>query len=676
MSEAVITDVQSKPERGGVSVRVRLLAIALLPTLVILPIFLGITAYNWSSRFDNLLIAKVNGELTIAHQYLSRILESSGLQVQAFGESSVFAQAARQENDEVLRETLDEKRAALGLDFLYFIAGDGSVLSSPRVRRPSDLKKWPVVKQALAGEHATGIDIFSSQDLAQFSPALAEQARLRLVPTKAAVPTERTEESRGMVVHIASPVQSANRKGALVGGVLLNRNLEFIDTINDLVYPTASLTEGSQGTATLFLEDVRVSTNVRLFQETRALGTRVSAIVRKSVLGDGEVWLDRAFVVNDWYISAYEPIVDSFGERVGMLYVGFLDTPFRTAKQQTLLTFAAAFLVIVLVSVPIFLRWAAQIFNPLQRMLATIGKVEDGDLGARTGTGVRRDEIGRVAGHLDTLLDQIQERDEALRSWADELNARVAERTRELREANQRLEATTKQLVVSEKLAAIGEIAAGIAHEINNPLTVIQGNLDVIRKDLDHMDGVHSTEFGLIDEQVHSVFVIVNKLLQFARPDEYAGFDEQHSPNDVIGDSIPLVQHLLGTVEIALETDLAADKSVAISRTELQQVLINLFVNAIHAMPDGGTLRVCSRNAAQDGKSGVEIEVTDSGKGMPEDVVSRVFDPFFTTKQGEGTGLGLSVSQKLIKRYGGTISVTSACGKGTSFFVWLPEEHL
>src|SRR5687768_2794105 len=108
---------------------------------------------------------------------------------------------------------------------------------------------------------------------------------------------------------------------ALVGGILLNQNLEFIDTINDLVYQSASLPEGSQGTATLFLDDVRISTNVRLFEGRRALGTRVSAAVRSAVMDEGRTWLDSAFVVNDWYISAYEPLVDSYGKRVGMLYV-------------------------------------------------------------------------------------------------------------------------------------------------------------------------------------------------------------------------------------------------------------------------------------------------------------------------------------------------------------------
>ncbi|MCF6282854.1 MAG: cache domain-containing protein [Candidatus Polarisedimenticolaceae bacterium] len=400
---------------------------------------------------------------------------------------------------------------------------------------------------------------------------LADLARIKLVPTKAALPTTRTVETRGMVVHTATPVLGG--QGVLVAGTLLNRNLHFIDTINDLVYPAASLTEGSRGTATLFLEDVRVSTNVRLFENVRALGTRVSVAVRSSVLDDGNVWLDRAFVVNDWYISAYEPITDSFGARVGMLYVGFLDTPFRAAKQRTLWMIAAGFLVLIALSVPIFLRLARGIFKPLEEMVATIARVEQGDLGARSRTHGPDDEIARVSGHLDLLLDRVQERDRQQRNWARELNEKVDERTRELREANQRLEATTKQLVVSEKLAAVGEITAGIAHEINNPIAVIQGNLDVIREELGENADAMKVEFGLIYEQVHSINILVNKLLQFARPEEYAGVIDQHVPNDVINDSIPLVQHLLNKVDIGLDLDLRADRPVAMNRTELQQVL-------------------------------------------------------------------------------------------------------
>ena len=665
------------PKNAGISwfrsVRARLLAIALLPMLVVMPLFLGAVVVNWSARFDKLLIAKVNGDLTIAHQYLQRILESSGERVQALGDSAAFQRTLLGKNDAEVAAYLDRERAKLGLDFLYYVTGDNRILSSPPIATDANVLKWPVVQSAVSGSNATEIDIFKAKDLAGFSQRLADQALIKLVPTEAAIPTERLFETRGMVIHTATPVRLRGQNAALVGGVLLNRNLSFIDTINDLVYPAASLTEGSHGTATLFLEDVRISTNVRLFENVRALGTRVSAIVRSTVLGGGNVWLDRAFVVNDWYISAYEPIVDSFGQRIGMLYVGFLDTPFRAAKFRTLMTIIAGFLLLVLLSVPIFLRWARGVINPLERMVATITKVEDGDMGARTGVTTGQGEVSRVAGHLDDLLGQLQERDRKLRDWADELNKRVEERTRELRDANQRLEATTKQLVVSEKLAAIGEITAGIAHEINNPIAVIQGNLDVIQQEIGADAASLDTEFNLIYEQVHSVNILVNKLLQFARPEEYAGFVDHHIPDEVINDSIPLVQHLLNKGDIRLTLDLGADRPVLMNRTELQQVLINLIVNAIHAMPQGGELRLRSANKDRDGVQGVEIEVSDTGVGMSKEVLECVFDPFFTTKLSEGTGLGLSISKKLVSRSGGQISASSVEGAGTSFVVWVPS---
>ena len=149
------------------------------------------------------------------------------------------------------------------------------------------------------------------------------------------MPSLRSSKDRGVVVHSATEVKTAPRSGVLVGGTLLNRNLNFIDTINALVYRTHE--GGRQGTTTLFLEDVRISTNMRLFEDARALGTRVSAEVRHAVLDQGQTWLNRAFVVNDWYISGYQPITDSFGSRVGMLYVGFLEAPYRAKIRSPML---------------------------------------------------------------------------------------------------------------------------------------------------------------------------------------------------------------------------------------------------------------------------------------------------------------------------------------------------
>jgi len=654
------------------SVRFRLLVIAILPMLVVMPLLLGGTFAQWSGKFDNLLIAKVNGELTIAHQYMASILGKSRDEVKALGNSAVFARLTRDGNKEKINTFLEQQRKKMGLDFLYLADASGRLSNQREAAYLAHFANWPVVKSAMAGQARTEIDLFSSADLSVFSEALAKRARIDLVPTKAAVPTKRTVESRGMVVHTAAPFDVDGQRGALVGGILLNRNLDFIDTINDLVYPAASLTDGSHGTATLFLEDVRVSTNVRLFENVRALGTRVSAIVRSTVLDQGKVWLDRAFVVNDWYISAYEPIVDSYGKRIGMLYVGFLDTPYRAAKTRTLWITVASLLAAVALSVPIFLRWAGGIFRPLEGMLKTIGKVEAGELGARTGWTRTDDEIGRVAAHLDALLGQIQERDARLRALADELNDRVIERTQELSDANKRLEATTKQLVVSEKLAAIGEITAGIAHEINNPMAVIQGNIDVVRQELGPIADEVKTELRLIDEQIHSVTILVSKLLQFARPDEYSDVIELQDPDQALSDCLVLVQHLMNKVRIDVKRSQKASGAVSMNRTELQQVLINLIVNAIHAMPDGGELCLATKNEVVEGVNGITVMIGDTGKGMPPEVLDKIFDPFFTTKQREGTGLGLSITQTIVTRYGGTIRVESTPGVGTKFRVWLP----
>ncbi|MFB6453189.1 sensor histidine kinase [Bradyrhizobium tunisiense] len=672
MSDA--PDRRGKPVRGR-SVRFRLLAIALLPMLVILPLLLGVAIYRWNAKFDATLISKVNGDLTIAHQYLARILEKTGVQIRALSLSARFHEVLAPDARGSLRDLLDEARKEFGLDFLYLTNGRGDILASSPPLQHQSRNDWPIITSALSGEvPSTGIDIFGNDELAAISPMLAERARLDLVSTPNAVPTDRSTETRGMVVHAASRAMLPDGgAAALVGGTLLNQNLEFIDTINDLVYRAASLPEGSQGTATLFLEDVRISTNVRLFEGRRALGTRVSAAVRSAVLGEGRTWLDSAFVVNDWYISAYEPLVDSYGKRVGMLYVGFLEKPFSEAKYQTLVIIIAAFVAITAATVPIFLRWASSIFMPLERVTATITEVERGNLSARTKMPGSGDEIGRVAVHLDSLLDQIQERDRQLREWNEELNVRVRERTRDLEHANLKLEATTKQLVMSEKLAAIGEITAGVAHEINNPIAVMQGNLDVIRSVFGTDADKAKVEFRLLDEQIHRISQIVTKLLQFARPEEYAGYVERHAPASVISDCLPLVQHLLNKTEIAVVRDDRASRLVLMNRNELQQVLVNLVVNAIHAMPDGGTLTLQSFDAERDGNQGVAIKVTDTGIGMSSEVVEKIFDPFYTTKQRQGTGLGLSISQTLVKRQGGQITAESRVGSGSTFIVWLPE---
>ncbi len=643
------------------SVRLKLLVLALAPLGVLLPLLMLLAMARWTSDYDELLISKVDSDLRIAEQYLGRILARTGAGIEAVADSRVFEEVLGQ-GENRRAAYLEEVRVEQALDFLYYLPEDEA----------GTAQRWPVVQTALDGQRSTQIDIFAAEDLSDF-PQLAERARIDLIETQAAVPTKRTVEDRGMVVHTAAPVNLPEFRGVLVGGILLNRNLDFIDTINALVYLNAATNGDRQGTATLFLEDVRVSTNVRLFEDVRALGTRVSAEVRAAVLSEGQTWLDRAFVVNDWYISGYLPLIDSFGERVGMLYVGFLEAPFSSAKRAAYLAMLASMAAVLILTAPLFLRMARGIFAPLEKMTSTMKRVERGDLAARIGKVRPKDEIGQVASHLDTLLDQVQERDQALRSWAEELNDRVDRRTAELRAAKDKLEETFQQLVTSEKLASIGEITAGVAHEINNPVAVIQGNVDVIRQTLGtDVDGLR-TELDLIDLQVQRIDGIVGKLLQFARPTDYAATGEGVELAQLVEDCRALITHVQPHADVRVFTDYAPSPNAAISAGEMQQVVVNLLVNAVQAMDGVGELALTIRPAEHDAQSGVQLTVADSGPGVDAENLNRVFDPFHTTKLGEGTGLGLSISQTLIRQAGGTISVTNRPEGGAIFTVWLPQ---
>jgi signal transduction histidine kinase len=305
-------------------------------------------------------------------------------------------------------------------------------------------------------------------------------------------------------------------------------------------------------------------------------------------------------------------------------------------------------------------------------MNRTMTAVEQGDMHARTGGTQTRDELGSLSHHLDELLDTVQQQNEELKAWGDQLDRKVVERTIELEKTNKLLVQAQQQLVLAEKLAAIGEITAGVAHEINNPIAVLQGNLDVLRDALGSAAKPVQGELQLMDQQIHRINTIVTKLLQFASPGEFAGYVETISVNDVVMDSLVLVRHLLNQSNIEVVHNRYATFAVPINRGELQQVLINLYTNAIHAMKDGGKLTIETSDwQDESGARGINIAVADTGLGIKQEDLARVFDAFFTTKRQGGTGLGLSISYTLVARYGGTITVKSELGTGTEFVVKL-----
>ncbi len=641
------------------SIRHKLLALVLLPLWVVLPL-LGLGLMMWGDgALDRLLVAKVRSDLAVANGYFERVLGEVGTATAAIADSHALhaaLAAPAMQHGATLPSLLRQFKTRERLDFVVLRAPDGTLRFTDEGAGAGVDHGSPAFAAAAAGRGTTGVEVLDAAQVALLGPQLRDRVPVALVPTRNAAPTTRTHEDRAMVLLATRAVRALD--GTLVGhvqaGLLLNRNLAFIDHVNEIVYPAGSLPFGSQGTATLFLDDVRISTNVRLFgglHDQRAIGTRVSQQVRDAVLGQGHTWLDRAFVVDEWYVSAYQPLVDSGGQRVGMLYVGFTEAPLRWLKIGVLATIGALFFAVMAAAALVSLRWARSIFAPVERMAATMREVARGDLHARVGAPPSRDELGALAGHLDRLLDTIAQNTRELQRWNAELDAKVAQRTRDL-------EAAQSQLVRSEKLAAVGQLTAGIAHEVNNPIAVIQGNLDLVRELLGADAQRVGRELKLVDEQIERMRLIVTQLLQFARPNEFAGYVVPVDVNRLVDDCLLLAGHLLARTRIGVQRDLRATRRPAASRQELQQVLVNLLVNAIHAMPDGGELGLATRDCDSPEGPAVEIAVSDTGPGLGPDLLAELFQPFVTRKK-DGTGLGLWISRNIVDRYGGDLRATN-----------------
>ncbi len=644
------------------SVRNKLVAMALLPLLVVFPLLVAALVLWGDAAYHRLLITKVRSDLAVAHGYFDQVMAEVGGGTESVAASHALLRTLSAGDPAALESLLAHARDELHLDFLQVVAPGAQAVGA--------------VATAAGRTRGAQLAVLDGDTFARMAPHLKDRVRIALIPTRNAAPSQRRVEDRALLVLAVADVvdDSGQVVARLRGGILLNQNLPFIDHINRIVYPEGSLPFGSQGTATLFLDDVRITTNVRLFQDQRAIGTRVSQAVSNAVLQRGATWLDRAFVVDDWYVSAYEPLLDGVGKRVGMLYVGYLEEPFRLVKFGMLGAIGLIFLVVMALATLFSLRWARSIFRPVEQMNSTMEQVAQGQSAARVGPVEARDEIGALATHLDQLLDVIDEKTRSLQRWGDELDRKVAERTRELAASNQSLQQAQQQLVKSEKLAAIGQLTASIAHEINNPIAVIQGNLDLMRETLGAHAAPVAAEIQLLDEQVERMRLIVTQLLQYARPTEYAGYVEALDTARVLDDSLVLVGHLLARTRIEVVRQFHATARAGFNRQELQQVVINLLVNAIQAMPQGGVLTLATRDVhGEQGRAGVAIDVRDTGPGLPAQVRERLFRPFFTTKN-DGNGLGLWISLGLVERYGGAIEARNADGGGAIFSLTLWTE--
>jgi two-component system NtrC family sensor kinase len=608
--------------------------------------------------------AKVRHDLASAWTVYEERLISLRDTVRLSATQEFVREALRGSNLDRVARRLDGIRREFNLDVLNLADARGRVVVRSRsvdAQVGDDATRNPLVARALLKEVAAGTRVVSRDELLREGADLAERAWFKFVPTPKAAARPEDHEDTGMLLEAAAPVVGDSNVllGVLTGGLLFNRNYDLVDRVKEIVFKGEKYKGHDIGTATVFQDDLRIATNVLDNQGQRAVGTRVSREVKEAVLDRGETYVGRAFVVTAWYITAYRPIQDVTGLTVGMLYVGMLERPYIDLRNRVMATFGGIAALCVLFLLGLLSFVARRITRPLGVMVEAAGKIASGELDHRVQV-ESRDEIGQLARAFNRMTDELSLAQEDLTQWGRTLERRVDERTQELRE-------TQDQLVVSEKLASLGKMAAGVAHEINNPLTTILLNSHLLLE-RPGLDEGEEENLRLIADETTRCAVIVGGLLDFARqtPSQAAPTDI----NDLIERTLQLLEMQASVRNIRIERALdRALPAIEIDKNKMQQVFSNLAINALEAMPNGGSLAVASL-MSRDGTH-VEISFTDTGVGISKENISRLFDPFFTTKS-FGTGLGLAVSYGIIRQRGGTILVRSEVGKGTVFTVRIP----
>ncbi|GGK77934.1 two-component sensor histidine kinase [Amphritea balenae] len=669
------------------SLRNKLLLLTLLPLILTAIGFVIMAAYWASSYTDRQLYMKVSADLAVAQGTLDIMQQEQLNTLNQLAGSYEFRTHLQLGDQRSIQIQMLEIRNSRGLDFLRFLPTD--LIAD--IKDPSLASLLPRLYQ---GEQLKGLTVLDSQMLDRISADLEKLAQIPLTETPRALPSNRAVEDKAMVLRALVPVKDKFGKliGILDSGSILNNTTQAVDTIRDLVYGPGTLPAGGIGTVTLFLDDVRISTNVpqkqsigsnkELSLQERAIGTRVSAEVHKHVMGQGQKWLDRAFVVNDWYVSAYQPLSDLNGKRIGMIYTGFTEAPFSKIYYKTLFESASLIGLIMLVSGFVILIHTRLLLNPLARIHSVVTSVrDDGSIQPRIGQLNTSDELVDLARQFDAMLDLLESREQEILQARDQLELTVEQRTRSLRNRTEALKqhirllkTTREKLLDNEKLAVLGELTAGIAHEINNPAAVILGNIDLLVAELGDAVEPAREEVDMIIRQVYRIRSLINNLLQYSRPDHYVDGYESHQISPLIEDTLLLVSHALEKQQVTIEKSFKASCPAEVNYQQLQQVLVNLIINASHALEGPGKVQLHTANWLEDGEiKGVVIQIKDRGKGISEDNLKHIFDPFFTTKE-SGTGLGLSVSYGIIRRHGGDITVSSRLGEGTVFSVYLLQQ--
>jgi len=534
------------------------------------------------------------------------------------------------------------------LDMLSVVDTNGKVLY--RAANPNlsgDDMLWdPVVRKCIetrAPQAST--ELVPIEKIVHENPSLAERAAIDIVKTPKSIEMEEKRLSEGMVMRAAYPIINKRQKllGVLIGGILLSRDRTIVDKVRETIYHDEKYKGRDIGVATIFQGGVRIATNVLTTENKRAIGTTLSKEVYDRVIKEGRDWVGRAFVVNDWYITTYTPLYNSDRKVIGILYTGILEAKYRDIMWK--------------------LIWIILGITTLGMIIAFVVSLRIGNTIISRIRILKKAAEAIAAGNLDYRLspDKI--------SGFDILDEAFNEMSKSLKDRDERLQKAHELLTRKKQLTALGEMAAGVAHEINNPLggILLYGNL--VLEDLPEKS-IARENMEKIIHQTNRCKNIVQGLLDFSRTP--TGKMAPLQINDVVTAALNLVK------DQALFHGIVVDARFAENLPEvngdfqrLEQVFLNLFINAADAMTQKGMRLSITTSSAADR---VKVVISDTGKGIDRKHLPHIFEPFFTTKDpGQGTGLGLSIAYGVIQKHGGSIDAESTPGKGTTFIISLPS---
>ena len=534
-------------------------------------------------------------------------------------------------------------------DFLTVTDQEGKTLARgvPPFFSGDDRAADPYVARALRGEDTAGTQIISQALLRLEGEELVEQAFMVFKETPKAKPRAVDLEVSGMALKAAVPVEGSGGEtiGVLYGGKLLNRNYDIVDRVKEMVFKGEKYNDKEIGTVTIFQWDLRISTNVRTANGHRAIGTRVSADVYDQVLENGFGWYNRAFVVNDWYITAYEPIRSIDGAVIGMLYVGVLEAKYADMRRNLTLAFMVIAILGGALLMVICYVVARRIVRPIERLRDGARRLGEGHLDEQIEVPGTDDEIVELTAAFNDMARSLHSHQEKLchsNQELQELNRSYFEMLGMVTHELKNLINPVKLYATSLQSGLIGDLSGEQGEAVDAIVRNLDRFDDMIRKYLS-LSRVERSELEIAPEELDLRRDLVDKVL--ANSDK-----EIRSHTMRVENSVPEGLTVWG------------------DRNLLTVVVQNLIFNAVRYGREGGQIRVSSEERPGE----VYVSVWNEGDGIPTDRLETIFGKF--TRLGRegargkiGTGLGLFLARQIMEKHGGRIWAESKEGKFANF---------